>query len=830
MNLTLLQPWGALLLLALPWIWYQGRHGRRSAQLLRCSLVTALALALMQPVAIYSHLAQRQVLLLDQSASLSADAKALGLATLKQQLANAAESDQIDVVQLGGDADQLATLPLAAAQQHYLSSDRSDLPQAVDYALSLIPHGMRGRIAVISDGLSSDNHWQRVLAALQLRQVSLDWLALPAQASSPFIAKVDAPVVRIGEQQQLQVQLQGVMNTERDLVLQVVDAGNLMAQQSIAVDQLNESNGVDINLVLGAASRAAQMVQLQLRSGEQLLQQRQVLLAANPAYAVLYVGQAGAAQQLQQLLGQGFHVQQANLPLAEQTDFTQYQAVMLDDVASHQLPELMQKRLQAAVELGTGLFYSGAEQAFADGKLVEQPLASLLPVELSQQKEQREPGVSLAIVIDSSGSMKGQPMELAKQVARLAVKKLKPQDQVGIVEFYGTRQWAVPMQNVEQPKEIERAIGRMQAQGGSELFPAIQEAYFGLKSSRNRYRHILLITDAAVEEDNYQRLLRFIAQDQINVSAVMVGQSQGGEQRMAELANWGRGRFYAIPDEFNMVELNFHRPASEPQAVYQRGAFQLLDRQQQALPVQLHGYSHTQAKAASQVLYSEAKSGDPLVSRWRIGAGSVTALMFSPLGESTANWQQWPEYGQWLAKLLSQTVNTQAPMTLASQYDGQNLWVQLTNHRAADASGIEPTLSWQSELGGAWHNAKLTLRAANIYTADIGIDNAAPVMLQASLGGVELRAPVQSNSGRASEFDVPYQFAQALQQVVSATGGVRANADANVTLPADSAAQPTLVARALYPWLLLLALIIYFVEIVQRRWSRQRAVAAGSNA
>ena len=55
--------------------------------------------------------------------------------------------------------------------------------------------------------------------------------------------------------------------------------------------------------------------------------------------------------------------------------------------------------------------------------------------------------VAEVLAIDTSGSMTGMRVTLAKEVSRLAMRRLLPHDKVGIVEFYGTKQWAAPMQS-----------------------------------------------------------------------------------------------------------------------------------------------------------------------------------------------------------------------------------------------------------------------------------------------------------------------------------------------------------------------------------------------
>ena len=59
----------------------------------------------------------------------------------------------------------------------------------------------------------------------------------------------------------------------------------------------------------------------------------------------------------------------------------------------------------------------------------------VLPVRLDVQHQLETPREAMALVIDRSGSMSGQKIELAKKAARETVKVLGRQDRVGIIAF-----------------------------------------------------------------------------------------------------------------------------------------------------------------------------------------------------------------------------------------------------------------------------------------------------------------------------------------------------------------------------------------------------------
>ena len=139
-------------------------------------------------------------------------------------------------------------------------------------------------------------------------------------------------------------------------------------------------------------------------------------------------------------------------------------------------------------------------------------------------------------------------LNLAKEIARLAIKRLKPHDKAGIVEFHGAKRWAAPMQPASNNIALQRALNRLSAGGGTVMLPAIEEAYYGLLNVRTRTKHVLVLTDGMVsanhsEQGAFESLLRRMADDGIQVSTVLVG-PRSGSTFLVQLASWGRGQFY----------------------------------------------------------------------------------------------------------------------------------------------------------------------------------------------------------------------------------------------------------------------------------------------
>ena len=828
MDLTFLHPHAAWLLLLLPvfWWWARGR-ATRTHRALRTAIFACLIAALTQPSLIHRASATTQVIVIDQSERLSPAARAQAQAALTRLIAQASRGQKVAVVQMGGapvtvKADRLVRLDGAQA---------NSLSAALGQALEIAPLDGAGVVSVISDGLSADRHWDRAVDGLMRRGVVVNTIALTPPTRDAFISGVTPDPARAGEAMTVRVDVEG---QGRDLTVSLYGGDRLLGTSPVF-----QTDGVT-RLGLAVPGQPAGFSPLRAvlskggvvdGSGGEVT----TIAAVQDPLRVLYLGQRqqGGAAQLQRLVGSGFVIDnRAVETLGDAFDFSAYRAVVLDDVPAARLAPGVQRGMMAAVaNRGTGLFYSGGEAAFAPGGYDRSPLAASLPIEIKQEQRTEDPSVALAVVIDTSGSMAGQPLELAKQIARLTVRRLTASDSVGVVEFYGGRQWVAPMQPARNIPELERAIGRVQAQGSTVLYPALEEAYYGLKNTDARYKHILVISDAGVAEGRYQQLIRHIAQDRISLSTVLVGDDPEGEERMSQWARLGRGRYYAAPDEFSLVELNFKQQQQKPEPGYKRGAFPVSLRSAQpwwrdmtigAIPP-LNGYSPVDERRQAETWLRTA-SGDPVLASWQYGAGRVTALMTEPVGEGAAGWRGWRDYGRWLGRVIGRTADQQPAYAL----DVKRRFDRLTITAQAMSPGAATPEIRFVDQDGRDVGDRLTPeeKAPGLFVVETAFDPNRDALVEVRAGGAVQRAANAAGSDITAPDRLSQLNALPLAQLSRLTNGFHAEDPSGI--PGDAAratGRGDFVATDLWSWLSILAICLYLIELAYRRWpTRRRAM------
>lgn len=520
-----------------------------------------------------------------------------------------------------------------------------------------------------------------------------------------------------------------------------------------------------------------------------------------------------AANALRNLLGPAADV--ATLA-TERPDMNETDLLVIADTPADRLPDALQAQIGEAVDNGLGLLVTGGRQSFGPGGYHDSKLAEVLPVDFPQEIERRDPSVTLVIVIDTSGSMTGPRIDLAKEIARLAVRRLQAHDKVGIVEFYGTKRWAARIQSAANAIDINRALNRLSAGGGTVILPAIEEAYYALLNIQTRFKHVLIVTDGGVETGPFQEIISRMSEAGITSSTVMVGPGQHSTF-LSSLAHWGNGRFYSAPDRFHLPEVILKQPemlqpsplneATSDLAAALAGD-EVLQRIDLTRAPPVKGFVTTRARPQADVVV-RAASGEPLLVRWRRGRGAVAAWTSDLGGAWSADLLQWPSTAALFSQLTRQLARSSEDIRLDAIVRPGGIEVRAEwIGREGPGQVIAPLrVSWKSPSGaenqrdiepvepGGWNDL--------IATNEPGVYEITAELPEARAKG---SAAVSLNVEPERPAIAPNQ--QLLERIEDMA---RFGRSAVTPEPLGNWVEP-------WPWLVLAAVVLLILQLAIRRW------------
>jgi hypothetical protein len=184
-----------------------------------------------------------------------------------------------------------------------------------------------------------------------------------------------------------------------------------------------------------------------------------------------------------------------------------YQLVILNNWDLEKIAAARKSELEQYVKQGGGMLVIGGERnIYQEGKKTEDALDRTLPAKLLPPRSAE--GTVVVLIIDKSSSMEGPKMELARAAATGVVSNLRPVDKVGVLIFDNSFRWAVPIRNADDRSAIMSRIAGINADGGTQIAPALTEAYQRILPTEATYRHIVLLTDGISEEGNSYSLAR----------------------------------------------------------------------------------------------------------------------------------------------------------------------------------------------------------------------------------------------------------------------------------------------------------------------------------
>ena len=683
MRLSFATYWPLFLLLVIPYLWWvqrktladlSPRHLQLSAAV-RSAIVALLAVALMQPVIYRFGEWLSVVYLLDVSQSVSPAALQSAIDWI-QETNDAGRPAQARFIPFAANStvfetlDELRKVEVSSqAGRESIDQSATDIESALDAAIrSFAPHHLK-RLVLMSDGNENSGHMMDMISRLKAESVHVYTFPLQARTNrDTWVEAIMAPSeVAAEELFPLEAHVYSQIETTAEVSVKYGD-------KTLGARKLQLTRGLNRVAFEGVIKDETGPIALEAEvkaPGDPFQDNNRFResVVAEGRPKILYIeGHPESARYLQAALNvEGLLVTTAaaNQVPVNIEELDAYDAVILSDVARNNLSDQQMKTLATYIrDLGGGFILAGGENNYGDGGYSKTIIEEVLPVTFEAKKEKPE-SVSMIVVLDKSGSMGGQKMELAKEATKAPVPLLKDEDSFGVVAFDYNFYWPVKLQSASNRESILQAISTIIAGGETNIYPALREAFIQLAGATTQVKHVILLSDGRSLPDDFEGLTKKMSEAKITVSTVAVGNGADREL-LANIATWGKGRTYYLEDPTNVPQIfteetelatgkTLREEAFKPVVKKTVEAFKGIDFN--AAP-NLLGYVATKSKDTSEVLL-ESKRKDPILARWQYGLGKTAAFTSDLKDRWAADWLKWSGYPKFWSQLVRETMRRQ---------------------------------------------------------------------------------------------------------------------------------------------------------------------------
>src|SRR5262249_31899956 len=396
----------------------------------------------------------------------------------------------------------------------------TNLESAVRDGIAALPAGMVPRLLLVSDGNENSGSVARAIWQSQQLGVPIDTIALSGRPKPGLrLESISIPgQVFSGER----FPIAGAVESPRPATASV----ELTAEgKTIGASQVELAAGMN-RLRLQASVNSIGAIALAGRiSANGLGETRFEDSVTMRSPRVLFVSKDPTASEehlLRALHANQFEVQQA--PGGAPAKLDDFQLIVINNWDMESIPANAKTALEEYVKKGGGLMWiAGERNVYVEKKgLPEDALERTLPAKLAPPRSPE--GTAVVLIIDKSSSMEGRKIELARLAAIGVVENLRAIDSVGVLIFDNSFQWAVPIRKAEDRATIKKLISGMTPDGGTQIAPALTEAYQRVLPQQAVYKHIVLLTDGISEEGDTMQLTKEALANHVTISTVGLGQ------------------------------------------------------------------------------------------------------------------------------------------------------------------------------------------------------------------------------------------------------------------------------------------------------------------
>ncbi len=809
---------------------------KRIPAILHClvSLLLALAIAGMQFSAVTSS--QAVILLIDSSTS--TDRVRDTIEDTAAQLASAIDrSTDIAAVRFA-DA-QAEVLSFGSKDRDLLSFNEvhpnaTNIEDALDFASSLFPDNRAKRIVLLSDGRETDGNSSSAVQALANRGIRIDAMHLDTVITENDIQveSVKCPAgAHVGDEISITATIYS--NCSAPVVYRLNKSAYEL--KAIRTWVYEGENTVEFRMPIEEAGKHT--FNITISAGENYNSNNRndvgyCCVNASSSTSILVVAnKASDADPLKSVLSDEYTVIAVDARECPKTmlELCNYDGVILLNMDLTALPEGFDAILRDYVTVqGRSLLVCGGGSTFMYGNMVGSEIESIMPADFTVPEQSKGDSIAVMILMDTSLSMAGSYISMAKEGAIKVVDALSSNDYCGLISFNQFAVMNAPLSPATEllKQQITENISSMSTMNQTIFTRPLQMAYAELSESDAAVRMAVVLSDGGPSDTSYSAVAKQMAADGITVSAIGMGFPS---TILAALAQDGCGHFSYATTADDLPQIILGEAEKQSVSAVQTGDYVLSISEHNELTEgisdadlpRIYGYMPVALKSGHTASI-ETSDGVPVYAVNSAGKGKAAVFTSDLTDRWCSDWFSSPTGIELINRMISTTLSDEphgSAMTADISHKGHTVSVVL--HTAG--SDVPVTAEMQvNNLYGS-HSFQMNAAQRNTFKCSFIADREGAYDVTFAMKDPEGNVIDYLNSFFSVDYSDEYNSFSAdgtavLEDLTSRTGGIMSD---DLDTLASEAAPDAAIYYDPSPLLAALSCLIMLADIGIRklRWA-----------
>ena len=613
-------------------------------------------------------------------------------------------SSELGVVAIGKDSQELVQLgnDIISLKESTVDKSATNIEQAMQFTMGLFEESMKKRIVLLTDGKENEGEVLSLKERLNSSEIRVDAVYFDSIPTNNFEVQLDgvngSPSSFVNSGAAMTLSIQSSYDTAIEVTIKEDDTVFYYGNHAV------KKGNNEINVLTNTSVAQTHIYEVSIYEKNDEVKEN------NSCYFIQKINEKCKVAIISSSRKDAIAIKNMISGSVDATDiatydgdfktniegYIEYDEIILSNVDLNAI----ENKTEFAITLNTlvtkygkSLITFGGNNTYLDGGFLSSEIKNMLPVDLSPSDTKRQTAVIL--VIDNSGSMDGERLQMAIAGAKGCLDILSDQDYVGVITFESNTRVVQPLASVAFKDSISRRIDSIRSGDGTMMTPGLIEAFEEMQSVKSEItnRYVILISDGSPSDTGQEEVVSQMALEGINVSTIAIGRQNNGSL-LSDLASIGNGNYYQINGASQLPNVILGEVSDMiMDSVIEKESVVNIDMQKDpvledvTLLDYVYGFNYSKAKYGTTTVLSTTytlETGEtinevPLYAYWDYGKGRVVSFM-SEINErkengTTIDWTNSFFKSDQGIKLMNNIINVNMPTT---HYDNPMI-VNVTN-------------------------------------------------------------------------------------------------------------------------------------------------------